>query len=114
MSPAYMADEGDSDEEAPDGDSSGSCILVKQLVLGLVELGMSLFLFPPELIVGCVRLCLGIWSQVTGQQNWTPQDLVEKEIEEDLSMAYAFKKCWIVCVAGLAYFLYAMIAGLAY
>ncbi|CAE7227603.1 FKBP65 [Symbiodinium sp. KB8] len=49
---------------------------------------------------------------VTGTQNWQPQDAVEKEVQQNLSFFYVFKKTWLVFACGVAYLVYAIIFGI--
>jgi hypothetical protein len=101
--------ESDSDDEKDRAPKLGRCsVLVRQLVLSLVEIALSVLLFSPELIVGVFRLVRGAWAQVTGSAAWQPQDAVEKEVEQNLSVWYVFKKTWWVFLAGVAYLSYAL------
>lgn len=84
-------------------------VLVRQLLLAIIEIALSVVLFSPELIIGCIRMLRGMWSQVTGKQNWVPQDVVEKQVELELSFMYVFKQTWQVFVAGLGLLTYAII-----
>jgi len=103
-----------SEESSEDEDGSphhlGRCsVLYRQLVLALVEILLSLLLFSPELIVGVIRLVRGAWAQVTGSASWQPQDSVEKEIEQSLSVWYVFKKTYIVFACGVFYLTYSIV-----
>jgi len=86
--------------------------LCMQLGLGMIEVGLSFLLYCPELVLGCIRLFQGIRAQVTGQQTWVPQDAVEKEVEDNLSLGYIFKETRVVFLCGLAYLAYYFSAGL--
>ncbi|CAE7619831.1 unnamed protein product, partial [Symbiodinium necroappetens] len=91
----------------------GRCsVLMRQMALAIVEILLSILLFSPELIIGVVRLVRGSWAQVTGTQNWQPQDAVEKEVQQNLSFFYVFKKTWLVFACGVAYLVYAIIFGI--
>eukprot|EP00441_Pelagodinium_beii_P045563 CAMPEP_0197624120 /NCGR_PEP_ID=MMETSP1338-20131121/3896_1 /TAXON_ID=43686 ORGANISM="Pelagodinium beii, Strain RCC1491" /NCGR_SAMPLE_ID=MMETSP1338 /ASSEMBLY_ACC=CAM_ASM_000754 /LENGTH=1112 /DNA_ID=CAMNT_0043194219 /DNA_START=135 /DNA_END=3470 /DNA_ORIENTATION=+ len=81
-------------------------ILARQLVLALIEIVLSLLLFSPELVLGVIRLVRGIWAQATGSASWQPQDEVEKEVEQNLSLCFVFKKTWVVFACGVAYVAY--------
>lgn len=106
-------DDGSSDDaesvesEAEEQQKLNRCsVLLRQLVLALIEISFSLLLFSPELIIGVIRLFRGAWAQVTGTSSWQPQDAVEREVEESLSVWYVFKKTWIVFVCGILYLSY--------
>lgn len=101
--------ESESEEEKEPAPKLGRCsVLIRQLVLSLIEIALSVLLFSPELVVGVVRLVRGAWAQITGSAAWQPQDAVEKEVEQNLSVLYVFKKTWWVFLAGLAYLSYAI------
>jgi len=102
--------EGDSDPEEGEVVKLGRCsVLIRQIGLAFVEIALSILLFSPELVLGVIRLVRGSWSQVSGQQNWTPQDAVEREVEKELSLFYVFKKTWPVFLAGVIYVVYAAV-----
>jgi hypothetical protein len=81
-------------------------VLIRQLVLAVIDVALSFLLYCPELILGVVRLAKGVWAQVTGSASWKPQDAVEKEIEQNLSVWYVFKQTWIVFTCGVAFLVY--------
>merc|ERR1712070_556955 len=87
-------------------------VLLRQLVLALIEILLSLLLFSPELVLGVIRLVRGIWAQATGSATWKPQDEVEKEVEQNLSFCFVFKKTWVVFVCGALYVAYVSTAKL--
>eukprot|EP00930_Biecheleria_cincta_P034471 TRINITY_DN23825_c0_g1_i1.p1 TRINITY_DN23825_c0_g1~~TRINITY_DN23825_c0_g1_i1.p1 ORF type:complete len:1136 (-),score=191.46 TRINITY_DN23825_c0_g1_i1:236-3196(-) len=88
-------------------------ILMRQSVLALIEVVLSILLFSPELILGVIRMVRGVWAQATGSASWKPQDAVEKEIEQCLSLWFVFKKTWVVFLCGILYLAYVCIAGAA-
>jgi len=98
-------DNSDAEEEVPLGACS---VLIRQLALALIEIILSVLLFSPELILGVIRLVRASWSQVTGSANWQPQEEVENEIRNNLSISYVWKKCSVVFVAGAAYLSFAL------
>jgi len=81
-------------------------VLARQLVLAIIEIVLSLLLFSPELVLGVIRLVKGILAQATGSATWKPQDEVEKEVEQNLSLCYVFKNTWIVFASGVVYLAY--------
>merc|ERR1712070_146174 len=89
-------------------------VLLRQLVLALIEILLSLLLFSPELVLGVIRLVRGIWAQATGSATWKPQDEVEKEVEQNLSLCFVFKKTWVVFVCGALYVTYVSTASLCH
>jgi len=90
----------------------GRCsVLVRQLALAVIEVVLSILLFSPELILGVIRMVRGVWAQATGSASWKPQDAVEKEIEQSLSLWYAFTQTWPVFVCGLIYMAYVIWLG---
>ncbi|CAE7292180.1 FKBP65 [Symbiodinium natans] len=105
----FMRSEEDSEVESDmEEEKLGRCsVLMRQMALAIVEILLSILLFSPELIIGVVRLVRGSWAQVTGTQNWQPQDAVEKEVQQNLSFIYVFKKTWLVFACGVAYLVYA-------
>mmetsp|Transcript_52932 Transcript_52932/g.123928 ORF Transcript_52932/g.123928 Transcript_52932/m.123928 type:complete len:1188 (-) Transcript_52932:60-3623(-) len=70
-------------------------------ILILLEIILSILLYSPELIEGCLRLLCAVWAQISGFSSWTPQDQVEREVEASLSVFYALRKTWQVAGAGL-------------
>lgn len=102
----------DSDMEGEEEKLGRCSVLMRQMALAIVEILLSILLFSPELIIGVVRLVRGSWAQVTGTQNWQPQDAVEKEVQQNLSFFYVFKKTWLVFACGVAYLVYAIIFGI--
>ncbi|CAE7681175.1 FKBP65, partial [Symbiodinium pilosum] len=85
-------EDSDADSDVEEEEKLGRCsVLMRQLALAVVEILLSILLFSPELIIGVVRLVRGSWAQVTGTQNWQPQDAVEKEVQQNLSFVYVFK-----------------------
>mmetsp|Transcript_35944 Transcript_35944/g.84168 ORF Transcript_35944/g.84168 Transcript_35944/m.84168 type:complete len:1170 (+) Transcript_35944:62-3571(+) len=72
----------------------------KGLLISL-EIVLSILLYSPELIEGCLRLMCAVWAQISGFSSWTPQDQVEREVEQSLSIVYAVRKTWQVAGAGL-------------
>eukprot|EP00927_Polykrikos_kofoidii_P011821 TRINITY_DN15053_c0_g1_i1.p1 TRINITY_DN15053_c0_g1~~TRINITY_DN15053_c0_g1_i1.p1 ORF type:complete len:1197 (-),score=178.02 TRINITY_DN15053_c0_g1_i1:19-3090(-) len=87
-------------------------ILWRQLLLGMIELCLSVLLYGPELVVGFLRLLRALHSQITGRQSWVPQDVVEKEIDDKLSLWYVFRQTWVVHACGIAYLVYTMRLGI--
>jgi hypothetical protein len=81
---------------------SGGCRCGRLVLLILLDIFFSVVLYAPEQVEGWLRLLRGIWSQITGQQNWVPQEQVEKEVERELSLRYAFGKTWQVALVGAA------------
>lgn len=91
---AMARDEDSEDSEDEEEEKLDRCsVLLRQLVLAIVEITLSILLFSlgpralktwhgsgPELIVGVVRLVRGAWAQVKGKPNWQPQDAVEKDL----------------------------------
>ncbi|CAJ1370608.1 unnamed protein product [Effrenium voratum] len=85
----------------------GRCqVLVRQLGLSVIEIVLSIFLYSPELILGVLRLWRGVWAQASGSASWKPQDAVEREVEQNLSLWYVFKQTWLVFLCGVAYLAY--------
>mmetsp|Transcript_37997 Transcript_37997/g.88793 ORF Transcript_37997/g.88793 Transcript_37997/m.88793 type:complete len:1125 (+) Transcript_37997:104-3478(+) len=87
---------------------SGCMRVVRLVVLILLEIVSSVCLYGPELVEGCLRLFRAMSSQVTGQQKWTPQDQVEREVRDRLSPCYVLGKTWCVFTCGVLYFIYLM------
>lgn len=102
-------EDSDSEEEVEEEKLDRCSVLIRQLALALVEISLSILLFSPELIIGVVRLVRGAWAQVKGKPNWQPQDAVEKEIQQNLSFVYVFRKTWLVFACGVAYLMYAIV-----
>lgn len=101
------------DSEDEDDEKLDRCsVLIRQQALAMVEITLSILLFSPELIIGVVRLVNGAWAQVKGKPNWQPQDAVEKEIQQNLSFLYVFRKTWLVFACGVAYLLYAIVCSM--
>ena len=74
---------------------------------------LSILLYSPELILGVLRVGRAVWAQSSGSANWKPQefrapprrgprcrnlanlalhDAVEREVEQNLSLCYVFKR----------------------
>eukprot|EP00928_Gymnodinium_smaydae_P019825 TRINITY_DN17635_c0_g2_i1.p1 TRINITY_DN17635_c0_g2~~TRINITY_DN17635_c0_g2_i1.p1 ORF type:complete len:1148 (-),score=208.64 TRINITY_DN17635_c0_g2_i1:45-3488(-) len=108
----------DSDElDEPEGPQLSRCgVLIRQLALALVEVLMSLLLFSPEVIIGCIRLVKGMQAQITGRAGWVPQDVVEKQVEEKVGgrggFMFVFVSTWMVFLAGMMYAGYLIYAGI--
>lgn len=102
----------DSASSSMSGQTLNRCsILLRQSVLAIIEVVLSILLFSPELILGVIRMVRGVWAQATGSASWKPQDAVEKEIENCLSLWYVFKKTWLVFLCGVLYLAYLFFAG---
>mmetsp|Transcript_72456 Transcript_72456/g.169717 ORF Transcript_72456/g.169717 Transcript_72456/m.169717 type:complete len:1103 (-) Transcript_72456:61-3369(-) len=103
--------------EASDSDSGSSrtkalselsrcSVLARQLGLSVIEIVLSILLYSPELVLGVLRCCRGVWAQASGSASWKPQDAVEREVEQNLSLWYVFKQTWLVFICGLGYMIY--------
>ncbi|CAE7335536.1 unnamed protein product, partial [Symbiodinium pilosum] len=104
--------------DASDSDSSASSfkkarfrlsrcsVLARQLALSVIEILLSILLYSPELILGALRVVRATWAQASGSANWKPQDAVEREVEQNLSLWYVFKQTWVVFMCGVAYMTY--------
>lgn len=104
--------------DASDSDSSNSSykkarfrlsrcsVLSRQLALSVIEIVLSILLYSPELILGVLRVARAVWAQSSGSANWKPQDAVEREVEQNLSLWYVFKRTWIVFLCGVGYMTY--------
>jgi len=109
---AFIAREQLSISSSVDSQKLNRCsILLRQSVLAIIEVVLSILLFSPELILGVIRMVRGVWAQATGSASWKPQDAVEKEIENCLSFWYVFKKTWVVFLSGVLYVAYLFFAG---
>ncbi|CAE7555483.1 unnamed protein product [Symbiodinium natans] len=108
-------------QDASDSDSSSSSykkarfqlsrcsVLSRQLALSVIEIVLSILLYSPELILGVLRVVRAVWAQSSGSASWKPQDAVEREVEQNLSLWYVFKKTWVVFLCGVAYMTYIIV-----
>jgi len=84
-------------------------LVVKTFVLSLVEFVFSTATYTPELIVETVRAFWAVRAFVTSKFVWKPQDTVEREVEDNLSVHYVSQQTWYVSAAGFAVIVWSML-----